>query len=186
MEVRIVNIIVLFPRLEDAGNVRSLLVRHGFRVSAVCTTGAQALAQANILGDGILVCGYKYPDMIYAELRDALPVHFEMLLVATQRVLSECPDPELMCVAMPIKGRDLLNTLDLMTKQTARQRKRQKHKARTRSEEEKKVLWEAKRLLMERNHMSEEEAHRYIQKCSMDSGTNLIETAQMVLSIMNF
>ena len=46
MEVRIVNIIVLFPRLEDAGNVRSLLVRHGFRVSAVCTTGAQALAQA--------------------------------------------------------------------------------------------------------------------------------------------
>ena len=39
---------------------------------------------------------------------------------------------------------------------------------------------------MRRNHMTEEEAHRYIQKCSMDSGTNLIETAQMVLSIMNF
>ena len=63
------NIIVLFPRAEDAGNVRSLLVRHGFQVSAVCTTGAQALTQANDLGDGILVCGYKYPDMIYSELK---------------------------------------------------------------------------------------------------------------------
>ena len=32
--------------------------------------------------------------------------------------------------------------------------------------------------------MSEEEAHRYLQKSSMDSGTNMVETAEMVLSIM--
>ena len=38
-------------------------------------------------------------------------------------------------------------------------------------------------MLMERNRMSEEEAHRYIQKCSMDSGTSLVETAQMVLTM---
>ena len=36
------------------------------------------------------------------------------------------------------------------------------------------------------NGMTEEEAHRYIQKCSMDSGTNLVETAEMVLSMMKF
>lgn len=180
------NIIVLFPKAEDAGNVRSLLVRHGFSVSAVCTTGAQALAQANTLGDGILVCGYKYPDMIYSELRAALPSHFEMILVASQRVLGECGDPDLMCIAMPIKVRDLLNTLDLMAEQIARRKKRLRQKPKVRSAEEKKILLEAKSLLMERNHMSEEEAHRYIQKCSMDSGTNLVETAQMVLSLMNF
>ena len=73
-----------------------------------------------------------------------------------------------------------------MGEQIARRKKRLRLKPKVRSEEEKKILWEAKHLLMERNHMSEEEAHRYIQKCSMDSGTNLIETAQMVLSIMNF
>ena len=38
---------------------------------------------------------------------------------------------------------------------------------------------------MARNHMTEEEAHRYIQKCSMDSGTNMAETAEMVLSVMS-
>ena len=42
----------------------------------------------------------------------------------------------------------------------------------------------AKELLMTRNNMSEEEAHRYLQKSSMDSGTNIVETAEMVLSIM--
>jgi hypothetical protein len=180
------NIIVLFPKAKDAGNVRSLLVRHGFLVSSVCTTGAQALAQANVLGDGILVCGYKYPDMIYSELRTALPSHFEMILVASQRVLSECGDPDLICITLPIKVRDLLNTIDLMAEQIARRKKRLRQKPKIRSEEEKRILLEAKSLLMERNHMSEEEAHRYIQKCSMDSGTNLMETARMVLSLMNF
>lgn len=31
---------------------------------------------------------------------------------------------------------------------------------------------------MERNNMSEGEAHRYLQKNSMDSGTNMVETAE--------
>ena len=38
--------------------------------------------------------------------------------------------------------------------------------------------------MMERNNMTEQEAHRYIQKCSMDSGTNMVETAYMILEIM--
>ena len=39
-------------------------------------------------------------------------------------------------------------------------------------------------LLMERNHLTEEEAHRYIQKSSMDNGTNMVETAQMILTLL--
>lgn len=38
-------------------------------------------------------------------------------------------------------------------------------------------LWEAIRSM-------EEEAHRYIQRSSMDTGTNMVETAQMVLTMM--
>lgn len=180
------NIIVLFSKIEDAKNIRNLLVRHGFRVPLVCTTGAQALAGANSLGDGIVVCGYKYPDMMYAELADCLPPHFEVLLMASQRVLSECAGSGIMCVAMPLKVQDLLNTLEMMVANAERRRKKRKAMPKARSDEERKVLEEAKALLMERNGMTEEEAHRYIQKCSMDSGTNLVETAEMVLSMMRY
>lgn len=179
------NVIVLFPKIEDAKNIRNLLVRHGFQVPAVCSTGAMALAHANDLSDGIVVCGYKYPDMLYSELKADLPPHFEMLLVASQRVVSEV-ERDIMCVTMPIKVQDLLNTLEMMSANIARRRKKRRSQPAARSEEDKQVLWEAKTLLMERNSMTEEEAHRYIQKCSMDSGTNLVETAQMVLSMMNF
>lgn len=180
------NLIVLFPKAEDAKNIRNLLIRHGFQVAAVCTTGAQALTCADTLGDGIVVCGYKYPDMMYSELHSCLPSHFEMLLVASQRVWDECIDNDIMCVAMPIKVQDLLNTIEMMVANMERRRKKLRQKPKVRSDEDKKILGEAKALLMERNNMSEEEAHRYIQKCSMDSGTNLVETAQMVLSMMNF
>ena len=56
---------------------------------------------------------------------------------------------------------------------------------RKRNDAEKKLVDQAKALLMERNNMSEDEAHRYLQKSSMDSGTNLMETAQMILTILN-
>ena len=35
---------------------------------------------------------------------------------------------------------------------------------------------------MERNQMTENDAHKYIQKLSMDSGNNLVETAEMILT----
>lgn len=72
---------------------------------------------------------------------------------------------------------------DPVADQAARKKRRQQPKQR--SEEERMIVAQAKNLLMERNNMTEEEAHRYIQKCSMDSGTNLIETAQMVMSLIN-
>ena len=59
-----------------------------------------------------------------------------------------------------------------------------KKKPKQRSWKEQNYISNAKMLLMERNHLSEEDAYRYIQKCSMDSGTNMVETAQMVLMLL--
>ncbi|MDO4522148.1 MAG: ANTAR domain-containing protein [Eubacteriales bacterium] len=53
-----------------------------------------------------------------------------------------------------------------------------------RTEREQRLIDRAKQLLMEQKHLSEEAAHRYMQKCSMDSGNNLVETAEMVFVLM--
>lgn len=59
-----------------------------------------------------------------------------------------------------------------------------RQRPKVRSKEDQEMLSSAKAVLMERNGFSEEEAHRYIQKRSMDNGTGLVETAQMILSLM--
>ena len=59
------NIIVVLPKLEEAKGVKNILVRSGFQVTGICTTGTQAISQADGLNDGIVICSYKLADMIY-------------------------------------------------------------------------------------------------------------------------
>lgn len=178
------SIIVTFPKAEDAKSIKNLLVRNGFPVAAVCTTGSQAISHAHNLGGGIVICGYKLPDMMYSQLHECLPAGFEMLLMASRHILAECMDNDIVCLAMPLKVHDMVNTVDMMVQAAERRRKRQREKPKVRNEAETALVEEAKHVLMERNNMTEEEAHRYLQKCSMDSGTNMVETAQMVLFMM--
>lgn len=177
------SIIIVFPKQEDGKSIRNLLTRHGYDVAAVCTLGSQVLNYIDMMNDGIIISGYKFSDMYYFELRDSLPPDFDMLLLASPGVCRECSRKGVLCVMMPLKVQDLMSTLEMMCMNQTRRRKKLKAKPKIRTEAEQKILWEAKSLLMDRNHMSEEEAHRYIQKCSMDSGTSLIETAQMVITM---
>lgn len=179
------GVIVVLPKIDDARNMKNLLIRNGIPVAGVCTTGAQAIALADGLNAGIILCGYKLTDMIYSQLYEYLPSGFEMLLLASRHIIgSGMVESEIMCLSMPIKVHDLVNTVDMMIQSIERRRRRLKTKPKERSTEEIKLIKDAKEVLMNRNHMTEEEAHRYIQKCSMDSGTNMVETAQMVLTMM--
>ena len=45
------NIIVVFPKRENAVNIRNSLVRAGIEVSAVCLTGAKVLQYADNWND---------------------------------------------------------------------------------------------------------------------------------------
>lgn len=178
------NIIIVFPKQEDGRNIRNILVKNGFSVSGVCTSGAQVLQCIEELEEGIILSGYRYSDMIYAELHELLPASFQMLLVASPRYLGEVNMKDIVCVAVPIKSHELLATLGMMVEAAERKKyRRRKRAVKTRSEQDQLIIRRAKALLMERNHMTEEEAHRYIQKCSMDSGTSMTESAQMVMSL---
>ena len=178
------NIIVVLPKPEDAKGIKNILVRNGFRVTGVCTTGAQAISQADGLNDGIIICSFKLADMVYSELQECLPHGFEMLLLASGHLLHECERSDIVCLSMPLKVNDLVSTVAMMCEGIDRRRKKAKLKLKVRSAEEEAIIKAAKELLIIRNHMTEEKAHKYLQKCSMDSGTNIVETAHMVLAMM--
>lgn len=180
-----INMIIALPRIEDARGIRSILLKNGFNVTGVCTTGAQVLSQIDGWSDGIILCGYKLNDMMYSELHDCLPAGFDMLLMASRRAMNDCFDNNIVCLPMPFKVHDLIDTVSMMSRTMMRRQKKAKQKPKERSAEETKLIKEAKELLMSRNNMTEEEAYRYLQKCSMDSGTGLTETAQMALAMFH-
>lgn len=177
------NIIVAFARIDDAKSVKNILVKNGFGVTAVCTSGAQALGFADEFHDGIIIAGYRLADMICVELKNMLPAGFEMVVMASQRVLAEAAGNGIIGLAMPLKVHELVNTVEMMSQGIVRRRKKNREKPKVRDEKEDAIIADAKNLLMERNNMTEEEAHRYLQKHSMDNGTNMVETAQMLLAM---
>ncbi|HCT91213.1 MAG TPA: antitermination regulator [Lachnospiraceae bacterium] len=178
------NIIVVFPRLEDAKSIKNLLVRHGFSVQYICTTGSQALECMDSLHGGIVISGYKLQDMVYHHLLGEMPPGFEMLLVASGKVIGGGVARGIPSVRMPLRLHELLQAVEAMESRMSRARKKRRQQPRERNPEEQAVIDRAKRLLMEQKHFTEREAHRYLQKHSMDSGNSLAETAGMVLCVM--
>ena len=159
-------------------------MKNGFPVIAVCTSGAQVLAQLDDLNSGIIVCGYRLTDMLYSELYDCMSPEFSMLMISSPNKWSSGTPEQVVCLPMPLKVHDLIGTLEMIVQAQTRRRKKLRQQPKQRDEKERAIINQAKALLMERNNMTEEEAHRYIQKCSMDSGTKMLETAQMVISLM--
>lgn len=179
------NIIVAFAKQADAVNFKSILVRGGYDSVKVCTSGVQALSAMEDLGSGVIISGYRLSDMLYSELLEDLPNYFQMLLIAsTDKAPYEAND-NLIYLPTPVKKSDLFSTLELMLEGVARKKKKAKERRLVRSEEDKKTIAAAKEILMDRHHMTEPEAHKYLQKCAMDSGTNMLETAEMIISLKN-
>lgn len=177
------SIVIALPKIEDAKKIRTILNRHGLTVASVCSSVSNALASISELDSGVLICGYKLTDAYYKDALDDLPQYFEMLLLASQRIIDEAPN-SVSTVQMPMKASALIDTVNDMLYHLERRIKKEKKKPKPRSEKEQNYISNAKRLLMEKNQMTEEGAYRHIQKCSMDSGTNMVETAQMLLMLM--
>ncbi|MCI9594080.1 MAG: ANTAR domain-containing protein [Lachnospiraceae bacterium] len=178
------NIIVAFSNPEDGKKIKSILARSGFSVRALCTTASQVLGVCENIKSGILISGFRFPDMLYEELRECLPDSVDLLLLASPSHWTHPAPSGCVYLPMPLKVHELINTLEMMVQAQNRRKRQQRSQPRQRSEEEMQVIQKAKRLLMERNNMTEAQAHRYIQKCSMDSGNDMVETAHMVLQVM--
>jgi len=180
----VANIIVVFPKQENAMQIRNILLQNGFSVAGACMSGSYVIHLTDGMEDGIIVCGYKFQDMTYHELREYLPDTFHFLLIASESLWDNGLEEGVVGLALPIVVHDLLDTVSMMNESIESARRWRREHGRMRSAYEKTLIAEAKGLLMERNKMTEEEAHRYLQKCSMDSGNTLVETAKMIQSIM--
>lgn len=173
-----VNVIVAFPRPEVGKNIKHILVQSGYHVTHVLTSGAQVLSAAKELSFGIAIVPYRFKDMPCQELAQNLPPGFLLLAVTTK---AEWPDggiPRTAALFQPVRVRELLSAVEELSLRSTRLQKQIRRRPKERSEEERRLITQAKEILMEKHHMSEPQAHRYLQKLSMDHSAGLVETAR--------
>lgn len=178
-----INIIVAFSRPEDGRNIKNILIKNGHQVTASCTSGSQVLTLADDLRSGIVISGFRFGDMSGRQLGRQLPPGFDVLLIASPLKWSGENMGEIICLPAPFKVCDLISTVRMIEQMQLKKRRQRRDRTGERDEDDKRAIDQAKGILICRNSMTEPEAHRYLQKCSMDSGTGLAEAARMVLSL---
>lgn len=179
------NIILVFPKQETAKALKNVLRRAGYTVAASVTTVAQALQAASECDSGIIVSNYKLVDGMAIDIYEGAGGRFQFLLIGPKDYVEARAIPDVFSLSTPLHTGELLGAVEVMSYAYSRWRKKIRAKPRVRSKEEQKTIDRAKALLMERNGLTEAEAHRYIQKSSMDNGTGAVETADMILALMN-
>ena len=107
-----------------------------------------------------------------------------MLLLDSGAGISTGRETDVIAVTMPVKVHEFIETVNMMMDTVERRlSKAAKRAKRVRSERDENYINNAKLVLIERNHMTEDEAYRYMQKTSMDTGRSMVETAQMILTM---
>lgn len=181
------SIIIALSSIGDGQKIKRIFTQNGYDVDAVYDNGASVLGLAGDLDEGIVICGYKLQDMYYREIKEGLPDTFQVLLIASPRKLENVENEDVVCLALPFKAAELIGTVEMMTVRYREEKKKKKEKRGIvkREGDKKEAVDKAKLLLMERNRMSEEEAYRYIQRASMNSGNSMAETAAMLLLMLD-
>ncbi|MDE6722785.1 MAG: response regulator [Eubacterium sp.] len=169
------DIIVVYPSRDTAMKLRTLIEKGGYHVSHICAHGATALEIAQEKRNGVIVCPFVMRDMSSADLADALPNDFDV--IALSRNGSEQYMGNMLTLTMPLDVNDFLQTVGILASSQSGFTKR--------SESENDYILKAKEALMSVKGMSEMQAHKYLQKVSMNSGKKLLQTAMDILDELN-
>lgn len=170
------QIVVAFERQSNCDRLREALESTGEFSCLTCRSAAQVKRTVAKLRLDLVVCGFKLTDESCETLYFDLPQRCAMLMVAPRARLELCAAPGVFKLPAPVGRAELLASVRMLA-QLAQGRDAPARRTR----EEKELVEQAKALLMEQDDMTEGEAHRLLQKRSMDCGARLADTARQVL-----
>ena len=164
------QVIVAFENQKNLWRVKELLEASGAFSCIVCKSADQVRRTVRKLHITAVVCGYKLSDQSAENLFEDLPLSCAMLVLASQDLLELIQNNDIFRLATPVSKGDLVASVRMLTQISHRL---ERFVRPARAQEAQEVIEQAKRLLMDRNGMTEEQAHRFLQKVSMDSRSKL-------------
>ena len=172
------QVIVAFESSQTAERIRDILESGATASCVLCRTADQVRRAVHKFHITAVVCGFKLADQGAEALFSDLPPTCAMLVLAPQNLLELLQEEDIFRLATPVSKGDLTGSVRMLLQMGRRLERTFKPR---RSSEEQVLIDQAKALLMERSGMSEAQAHRFLQKTSMDNSARLVQTAQMIL-----
>lgn len=172
------KIILAFEGEKSAARIRDIIESAGLAGCVICRSAAEVKRLVQKQHVTTVICGYKLRDETAETLLEDLPISCSALVIAVQDMLDMIVSDDIFKLAAPASRGDLLSCVQMLLQMG---RRIDRYIRPQRSQEDQSLVSRAKEFLMERHGMTEEQAHRFLQKKSMDSGVKLAQTAQEVL-----
>lgn len=162
--------------------ILKILRKNGVEVRISCRSGQEALRAVHRMDGGVVISSARLTDMTADELAETLGGNALMLVLARPSELDFCENESLFRVPLPVHSGELLGGVRILLQLDEHSAAARVPK---RSEEDRKIITEAKELLIEKNEMTEDEAYRFIQKRSMETSTPMPEVARMIYAALS-
>ncbi len=177
------SILVANSKADYAKKIAAVLHSGGLNVSSVCTAGSQVIDFTNRhYQGGVVVCSEKLSDMPALNLPRVVGSNYDFLFILKSQQANVSEFLSCTSLLLPINRVDLISTVNMLLNISDYSSLSIKKKMASGTLDEKQVLETAKNILIERNHFTEPQAHRFIQKKSMDTGKKMFETALIIIS----
>lgn len=178
------SILIANSNADYAKKIAAVLRSGGLNISGVCTSGSSVIDFANRhYGGGVVICSTRLTDMTAFSLPGMIGSNYDFLLIVQSTHSDFSQMPPCARLIQPITRMDLLSSVNMLLKLSDYSSLSIKKKLQSGNFDEQQMIEEAKALLQERNHFTEEQAHRFIQKKSMDTGKKMTELAMIILNL---
>ncbi|NDL67750.1 ANTAR domain-containing response regulator [Anaerotalea alkaliphila] len=164
------------------------LAENGMSVMGETADGFDLLRRANTIYPDVVVVDYNIKGINGHEVSELLvgdktcPVIALVAELELAAFVNLNQDPLFVPLVKPCGKQALVNTIHLLSKTSKSIRDLEDQVQDMRKEKDsKQLLAKAKKLLMEHMEMTEEEAHRRIQKQSMDKGLAKVKIAEAII-----
>ncbi|GAA0077864.1 nitrogen fixation two-component system response regulator GnfR [Clostridium sp. CTA-5] len=178
------KIVIALSNTETATKLKNLLMQEGYNVIALCNSGNELIRLVIKNSPDLVLVGHKFKDMSLLDVYETLVDTTSFLAIVNEPYKSFIEeDTDIYCIGTKISNVLLTNAIDLIFQSKRRIKKlKEKVEELEHTLEERKLIEKAKGKLMLDSGITENEAFRYMQKLSMDSGRKLGEIANLILS----
>lgn len=159
---------------ESRTSVKGLLSSAGLEVYQVCYSAGEVKRIFNRLQDAVLVLVGSLPDSGIDDLCWDIGEGAHVLLIARSALQERVSFPQIFRLGVPCTRQEILGACEMLE---------QLHRMSgpKRSYEDKVLIYNAKKILMQTLHLPEDEAYQRMQSTAMNRHKKLIEIAQEIL-----
>lgn len=186
--MELVRIIIALAKEAQSIKMKNLLIENGYDVIWCAKDGLECLRKARTHKPDLVILDYDLPSYTGHEVAKILSeddICNTILLVndAQKSMINEYSDKwDFICLSKPITISGLISTIELTVKNRKRIKRLEKEIEDLKdSIESRKLVEQAKGILMEKFNLTENEAFRKIQKQSMDKRLPIKDVAKEIM-----